>query len=193
MWYADFLVNVTGRFDEAIAEARRAVELDPQNSLYQFRLGVTLLNAHRDDDGIAVLQQVLRTDPSRRGAAVQLVHALARKGMDKEAFAMMQQVNANNRALAEALAQAYAEGGFRKALRVRADLMAQQAQRGDVSPAGVAGFYARAGEKALALDWLEKGYEERETAMVGLGSGRGWDSLRGDPRFEALLRRMKLF
>jgi serine/threonine protein kinase/tetratricopeptide (TPR) repeat protein len=186
MWYADFLQSV-GRFDEAIAEVRRILELDPQNSLYQAQLGRTLLNARRDDEGIAVLRDVLKTDPGRRSAQVQLQHALARKGMYEEAFAMMQRLSANNPRLLEALNRAYAEGGYQKASRVRADEAARQSQ----DAFGVAAFYARAQEKALALDWLEKGFEQRGPGIVNLRVDPSWDFLAGDPRFEAMLARMK--
>jgi hypothetical protein len=65
--------------------------------------------------------------------------------------------------------------------------MAQQSQ----DAFRVAAFYARAGEKALALDWLEKGFEQRGPAIVHLRVDPTWDFLRGEPSFEALLRRMK--
>ena len=71
---------------------------------------------------------------------------------------------------------------------MRADWAAQQLP----DACGVAGFYARAEEKALTLDWLEKGYGQACTSMVHLRVDPQWDSLRGEPRFEELLRRMKL-
>ena len=135
-----------------------------------------------------MLQEVLKTDPTRRNAQVQLQQAFARKGRYEEAFAMMQRLAAGDRALAEALSLAYAEGGFRRAARVRADRAAQQ----NPDACGVAGFYARAEERALTMDWLEKAYEQRCTAMVHLRVDPQWDAVRGEPRFEVLLRRMKL-
>jgi serine/threonine-protein kinase len=190
MWFADYLVNVARRPDEAVEEARRAAALDPRNPFYQFRLGVALQDAHRDDEAIGLFQQILKTDPAMRQASVNLTYAYARKGMDNEAFALMQR-NAPNPAVAEAQRQAFADGGFPRAARLRADTMAEQSQRTYVAPGAIGAAYIRAGEKELALQWLEKGLEERETALVNLGAGRVWDPLRGDPRFEALRARMK--
>jgi tetratricopeptide (TPR) repeat protein len=192
MWYADYLMNIAGRVDDAIAAGRRAVEVDPQNSLYQVRLAVTFMNAHREDDAIAVLQQVLKADPGMRQAQINLLHALAAKRMFKEALAAMAQNNANNPSIVETQQRAYQEGGFPRVARLRPDALVRQSQTRYVSPGGIAAAYARAGEVALALDYLEKAYEERETMMVSLGRGRAWDAVRGEPRFEAMLRRMKL-
>ncbi len=190
MWFADFLTNVARRPDESVEEARRAAALDPRNPFYQVRLGVALVDAHRDDEAIALFQQVLKGNPGFRPALVNLTFAYAGKKMYEEAFATMQQIatNPENRAAQQ---RAYSEGGFLKAARLRPDAMAQQAQRMHVSPFAIAGAYARVGEKELALDWLYKAFEERETTLVNLGADRGLDLLRGDPRFEALRARMK--
>jgi serine/threonine protein kinase/tetratricopeptide (TPR) repeat protein len=192
MWYADYLMNVAGRVDHAIAEARRAVELDPQNTFYQVRVAVAFMDAHREDDAIAVLQQVLKADPGMRQAQINLVQAFAAKRMYTEALAVMTQMNANDPAIVEAQQRAYADGGFPRVARLRPDNLVRQSQTTYVSPGGIAAAYARAGEVALALDYLEKAFEEQETMMVSLGSGRAWDTLRGEPRFSAMLRRMKL-
>jgi eukaryotic-like serine/threonine-protein kinase len=190
MWYADFLGNVAGRRGEAIAQARRAVAMDPQNSLYKIRLAVALMDARREDDGIAVLRQILKDDPTARPASINLTYALARQGKANEAFQLMQAGNANNPGVLEALKRAFAEGGLPRAIRVRADRMAEEARRSYVSPAGIAAQYARAGEKTLALDWLEKAYDEHEPIMTGL-NGREWDAMRDEPRFAVMVRRMK--
>jgi hypothetical protein len=110
--------------------------------------------------------------------------------MYAEAFAVMQQ-NAVSPEAAEAQRRAYAEGGFLRVARIRPDAMAQQAQRTFVSPFGIAAAYARAGEKELALRWLEKAFDERETTLVNLGNDRAFALVRDDPRFQALRARMK--
>ncbi len=56
----------------------------------------------------------------------------------------------------------------------------------------LARLWAHAGDADRALDWLEKAYLWRESPLVHLAVGWDWDGLRGDPRFESLLRRMDL-
>ena len=82
MWFGDFLTAI-GRFDEGIAEARRAADLDPHNSLYQFLVGRGLLMARRDDEAIAVMQDVLKRDPARRNAQVSSASPSREKGDTK--------------------------------------------------------------------------------------------------------------
>jgi hypothetical protein len=53
-------------------------------------------------------------------------------------------------------------------------------------------LYAAAGESDRALDWLERGFEDRISNMIGIAFAPIWDNLRDDPRFEDLLRRMNL-
>jgi adenylate cyclase len=166
--------------------------LDPLNLLYKVRLGVILLNTHREDEAITVFQQVAKADPTFRPAQINLVSAFATKGMYPQALAQMALNNPNNPAIAEAQRMVPAESGYRRMARVRPDAMVRQSQTAYVSPNGIAAAYARAGEIALALDWLEKAYEEHETPMVTLKGGRQWDALRREPRFIAVLRRMKL-
>jgi len=99
--------------------------------------------------------------------------------------------NPASREIAAARQEADAEAAFRKAARIRPDNMARQAQTTYVSPAGIAAAYARAREPALALDWLEKAYDEHEPIVTAL-KGRTFDAVRGEPRYEAILRRVKL-
>jgi len=61
-----------------------------------------------------------------------------------------------------------------------------------VTADGIALIYAGLGEKDQAFAWLEKGYEERSFQMQWLTVEPRWDSLRSDPRFADLLRRMGL-
>ena len=53
-------------------------------------------------------------------------------------------------------------------------------------------MFAHAGDNDAAMEWLEKAYEARESPMIRLAVFWDWDSLRSDPRFQALLRKMGL-
>jgi hypothetical protein len=76
-------------------------------------------------------------------------------------------------------------------MRRAAEALAAHSRTTFVLPSDVAWFCLEAGDKARALDWLEKGYALRDPSMVGLGAG-WYDGLRAEPRFQALLRKMNL-
>ncbi len=59
-----------------------------------------------------------------------------------------------------------------------------------VSPYAMAGLYLDARDPDNAMRWLEVGYENRDTALIWVNVDPAFDTLRSDPRFEDLLRRM---
>ena len=75
-------------------------------------------------------------------------------------------------------------------MRLAAETLATRSKRTYVQAMQIAKLYAHAGEKDQALEWLEKAYQERESRLVYLGVNPTWDTLRDDPRFQDLLRRM---
>ena len=77
-------------------------------------------------------------------------------------------------------------------MRARAELAVRRSEREYVAPSTIATFYAIAGEKELAMDWLEKAYQERQIGMVYLKVIPQLDPLREHPRYQALARKMKL-
>ena len=88
----------------------------------------------------------------------------------------------------EALERGSAEDGYLGAVRRAAEtLEAQQATHREIAKT-----YAFAGNDERALDWLERGFEARDPNMPYIATGPTWDSLRDNPRFQDLLRRMNL-
>ncbi len=77
-------------------------------------------------------------------------------------------------------------------MRRAAETRATRSRTTFVSPLDIAELYARAGEVDIALHWLERALEERDPNMTLLSVVPSWDSLRDDPRFQDLLRRMNL-
>ena len=71
-------------------------------------------------------------------------------------------------------------------------LQEEQAKRIYIDPAGIAGNYALSGEKDRAFSWLEKAYREKSGGLLGIKSAPPFDSLRSDPRYADLLKRMGL-
>jgi len=91
-----------------------------------------------------------------------------------------------------AFEQGLAAGGYEGAQRAIADVLAAQYEKGEYRSAwGVALRYLDAGDKDRAIAWLQKDYDVRGQSLPYLGMPI-WDSVRSDPRFQALLRRMGL-
>jgi hypothetical protein len=95
-------------------------------------------------------------------------------------------------ALVKAVKQEYAMSGFRSAMKRLIALQEEQAKHIYIDPADIASNYALLGEKDRAFSWLEKGYKEKSGHMLHLKSDPRFDSLRADPRYADLLKRMDL-
>jgi TolB-like protein len=90
------------------------------------------------------------------------------------------------------LGSVYARAGRRNdAVRLLESAL-ERSRHAHVSPTSFALIYTGLGESAHALEWLEKAYEERDHSLVTLKSDPAYNSLRRDPRFVALLRKMNL-
>ena len=174
-----------------MAESQRALELDPHNSLYQYNLGLRLLELGRYDDAIAQFRHVLRLSPNNEAAHWGLWDTFHKKRMYEEAMAQAKKRYAGrgDSEVAEALDRGYAQGGYAGAMRLAAETLAAS-KRTYVQPTQVVHFYAYAGEKDRALEWMEIAYQQHDSQLVYLNLHVFWDSLRDDPRFQDLLRRM---
>ena len=72
------------------------------------------------------------------------------------------------------------------------DQLQERGKQRYVPPYRYAFIYAGLGDRTRALEWLEKAYEERDVRMVFLKIERGWDGLRGDAHFQAIVKRLGL-
>lgn len=193
-WYSNYL-SALGRSDEAVAEAQRALDLDPVSPVISFNLAFALYSARRFDQAIEQSRKALEMDPSFPLAHWMLWQAYVAKGMYREALAEYEKYPAVSRGRPWPLAlqgNTLARLGERsEALRVVAGLRALSKQR-FVPAVSFAVVYVGLGEKDQAFTWLEKAYEERSSSLVYLRVDSIWDSLRSDPRYADLLRRMGL-
>ena len=191
-WYSSYLVAM-GRNDEAIAEAKRAEELEPLSFISNSHLGWILYLGGRNDEAIAHCKRLLDVDPNFFPARRYLGLAYEQKGLYSEAIDQFQQgVKLSGSPLMIALlGHAYAVSGRKvEARRILAELD-QQKQR-YVSPYTIATIYAGLGEKDQAFKWLEKAVEDRDIWLMNLKVAPVLTSLRSDPRFERLLQRIGL-
>lgn len=191
-WYSSYLVAI-GRFDEAIAEAKRAEELEPLSFISNSHLGWILYLAGRYDEAIDHCKRLLDVDPNFFPARRYLGLAYEQKGMYKEAISQFEQGEKLSKSplMLSLLGHAYAASGRKaEAQRVLAELD-QQKQR-YVSPYTIATVYAGLGEKDQAFKWLEKAFEERDIWLMNLNVDPVLKSLQSDQRFTNLLRRIGL-
>jgi len=189
--YADLLA-ILGRGDESERQSQRSLELDPNNLMFQALYGFELFLRSRIDDGIAQMQKVLRMDPNNSMVHNNLFPYLARKQMYPQAFAEERVLFGRDKEILDALERGYAQGGYREANRLAAQQAEMQSKQAYVPPGEIAPFYLEAGQKDRALDWLERCFDEHESVSVYAAVDPGWDSVRTEPRFQALVRRLNL-
>jgi serine/threonine protein kinase/Tfp pilus assembly protein PilF len=188
--YSHFLMHM-GRKDEAMAMIEKALELDPFNVKIQSFYAVDLNFVGRHDEAIAASRKALGMQPNSPLAMTALMTALFAEGMYDEALALEKERCAGDAELLEALERGYAEWGYRGAWKRLADAHAARfGKPGGIQTYHLANLYLHAGDKERAFEWLEKAYVEHNRNMPYITLH--FDSLRSDPRFQDLLRRMKL-
>jgi TolB-like protein/tetratricopeptide (TPR) repeat protein len=191
--YGNNTLSALGRFDDAIAEGKQAVELDPLSLVINSDLGVDYFFARRYDEAIAQLHKTLEMDPGYYFAHVMLGQTLEMKSAPDAAIAEYQKARALNDdpSVLGMLARAYGLSGNKtEAEKILSQLRELSTQR-YVAAYSFALVYLGLGDKEEALRWLEQSYQDRA------GSDVGWirvdplvDPLRGDPRFEALAEKI---
>jgi TolB-like protein/DNA-binding winged helix-turn-helix (wHTH) protein len=192
--HAYSLITV-GRPDEAISEARQALELDPLDVVMSVDVGEILLYARHYDEAIEALKTAIEMDSTRVNAHADLARAYEQERMYMEAFAeeikSEELAGASLEAIA-ALKEGYVSSGMSGFWHKRLVLYKQRSRRSYLPPFHSAVAYARIGEKDHALDCLMRAYAERSPLLMGIGFLSEFDSLRSDARFSDLLRRVGL-
>jgi TolB-like protein/Tfp pilus assembly protein PilF len=192
-WFSNDSLAALGQFDEAIAEGKRSVELDPLSIVINADLGETFFYANRYDESVAQLRKTLEIDPTSFYAHYNLGIALQAKGDLSGAIAEYEKAKqlSDNPAVATFWAQAKAHAGDKDAARRMLSELDEISKHREVVGYLRALLYLSLNNKDEALRWLEQGYEERD------GSNICWikvdpllDSLHGDPRFEALVQKV---
>jgi serine/threonine-protein kinase len=193
IYYAHFL-NYMGRPKEAAVQADRAFGLDPLNTLVQGIYAMYLMQVRRYDDAIALLKKILETAPDDAIALSTLRTAYHMKRMYKEALEIWKASYTvrGDREAVEALDRGFAEAGYQGALRRVADMFVARSQKTFVTPWQIATLYTRAGMNQEAIDWLEKAYQAHDQNMPYISVDPIFDEMRNEPRFQDILRRMKL-
>ena len=193
-WYALYL-SAMERHDEAIAEEKRAQELEPLSLIINKNVGTIFYYARKYEQAIEQYKKALELDPDFARTHFFLGLAYISNSMFEEAIAEIKKAitfSGENTVMLALLASAIAMSGKKdEATKILNDLK-KRSKRGYVPSFNLAILYMGLDEKASAFEWLEKAYQERSSWLVSLKVEPILDGLRSDPRFTALLKKVGL-
>jgi Flp pilus assembly protein TadD len=195
LYYGNVLRS-TGRLEEAVAQQAAAVELDPLVPAYHETLAFTLLRAGRKEEALARVQIALELDSTYWRAHAVLGNALEATQRYDEAGRAYARGNelagvATHRTTADRARVLALGGREREARRLLAGLRTRAATAGVYDPAVATAFHAL-GDGAAAYDWLEQAYDQRQPELRFIGGDPRFLPMRAEPRFQELLRRLRL-
>jgi TolB-like protein/Tfp pilus assembly protein PilF len=185
-WYGEYLISM-GRFDEAEAEMKLALELDPVSPAINVAQGFPYYYNRKYDEAIAAYKKAFDLDPTSDLTHARLFAAYCQKRMYDEAIAEYVAVYVNYPQFQERVKTAYAASGITGFWEMHLPSSQREKQKWQI-----ARVYANLNNKVEALMWLEKAVDGREHNMTLLKVDPEFDSLRSEPRFQELLKRMRL-
>lgn len=193
-WYSSTLMYL-GRLDEALAEVKRAHELDPLSLVINMNLGDVLYLMRQYDRAIEQYKSTLALDQDFAWARYDMAWAYAMEGKLDEAIAecgKAQKISGDMPVGFSQLGRLYARAGRKSdALRVLDELL-RLSQQGFRVPCGIGVICFELGDRDKAFEWLEKAYQSRDVDLIYLGVDPLNDDIRSDPRGVALLKKMGL-
>src|SRR3989442_934563 len=182
------------RFDAAILHMKRAVQLDTLSPALHTDLGKILYSAGQHDQAMEQYRKALELNPNYFGAHHHLANSYLAERRYEEAIAEAEKMSANATSEGSGrpfLGYTYAVAGKRAEAEKILDELKERSKQRHVNPAEFALIYTGLGDKDRAFEFLQKEYEENQRLPAFINVLPEWDSLRSDPRFTDLLRRMK--
>jgi len=193
-YYGDGYLRSVGKAAEAIAELRKAHELDPLSLIIATDLAKNLCFADRYAEGMEQFRRVLEVDPDFAQAHYYLSRAYALKGRYAEAMAETGKIKPPD-AMPFGIGQrgyVYALQGKRRDALEIAEQLQQASLNRHIDPHYVADIYIALGDKDLAFAWLDKTYADHSPEIVLLKVDPKYDPARLDRRFADLMRRVRI-
>jgi serine/threonine-protein kinase len=192
-WYAEYL-GLTGRHQEALGEILKAQELDPLSLVINYVIGFVYYSDRQYEKTIEQCRKVFELDSSFAAAQSLFVDAYVQKGMNDQELAEVDKIRemAVGKAYNEKFNRIYKSAGWKGLARWDLAVWDSLSKHQRVFYTTYAYDYAVIGEKEKALHALEKSLEEREYGLLFLKVDPAYDSLRSDPRFIAILKKVGL-
>jgi TolB-like protein/Tfp pilus assembly protein PilF len=190
-WYSQFLMCM-GRLEESLTMSKLALELDPLDLSVNLHMGWYHLHAREFDQAIDQLKNTLKMNPDFYLAHLLLGMAYEQQGQTDDAISEFRRARMieDSPVLFGFLGYTYAVAGMREeALDLLAE-MQERAERSYVPPYVMAMIHTGLGNKGEALDYLEEAFEKRNEWVIWLKVSPEVDSLRSQPRFQALVARL---
>lgn len=194
--YSLYLTSM-GRSDEAVAEIKTAIYLDPASVLNQRNCGMTLYYARRYDEAITRLLQTIEIDPNFRTAYGWLIGSYRMKGEEAKAFEWFLRAPHRKDETPEKIElwkALYAKSGWRGIIKQQIEDANQDEKVGKPPRWETTRFYAELGDKEQAIIHLQRAFEQNQRghSWTTLRVDPKLDTIRDDPRFEAIVKRVGL-
>jgi DNA-binding winged helix-turn-helix (wHTH) protein/Flp pilus assembly protein TadD len=193
-WYAEHLMWLA-RFNEALIESERAHQLDPLSLIVATDHGAVLYFSRQYDRAIQQLGSVLQKDPNFPRACGLIANAYVEKGMFAQALAdaeAFRRLYGDGPTLWSWLGYVHGRAGHLEQARRELEKLERVGRHERVDPATMLWPHLGMGDKEEALEDLERAYAEHSGILVTLKVDPAFDPLRGDLRFQELLRRVGL-
>jgi TolB-like protein/DNA-binding winged helix-turn-helix (wHTH) protein len=192
-WYAEHL-GFRGRFDEAFAESAKAQRLDPLSLIIGADHGVLLLYARKYAEAEEQLRKVKEMDPnfSRSGVVLEVYIAEGRYAQAENEINKWKQDGGGGVMYWTAKARLYLRTGEREQAKRALQMLKRLQNPQTTDPSVMVWGYLAAGEREEAFRWLEKAYQTHSNMMTTLKVDPALDEIRGDARFQELLRKVGL-
>jgi tetratricopeptide (TPR) repeat protein len=196
-WYAQVISVIGGREQEALAEINRAHQLDPLSPIISLNGCGFYIDTRQYDRAIQICKKVADDNPTFAEVHSTLTDAYWGKRMYPqviEEFKTYAQFSGDkgNLDFASALNQGFRASGWKGAVNKAIEVLKAQRRSGYASPYRIARLYADLGDKEHAFKWLNVAYQERNEDLLSLKTQFTLDSLRSDPRFVELVRKVGL-
>ena len=184
-----YLARALGNLDEAVKLYEQAVALDPLRANSHLGLGYLLYMAGRFKEGKTSLEKALDLNPQAAFAHANLSKILLAEGKPQQALAEIEKETNDWEKLTDQAMIYHALGREQDSNAVLAELVAKH--RND-SAYQIAEVYAFRSEPDKSFEWLERAYEQRDAGVPDIKVDPVFSSLRRDPRFTELLKKLRL-